>query len=109
MMIKVHYPNNELELAFLKGILDSEEIFYFVHNDHFGSLKLGPSIALFNEKTILVHEDHFERAKELIANYLSLHHETSMKFSFYDKLRMIIEVLLFSWFIPGKRRKQQSD
>jgi hypothetical protein len=29
--------------------------------------------------------------------------------SFRDRLRMIAEMLLFAWFVPGRRRSKQRD
>jgi Putative prokaryotic signal transducing protein len=51
-MKKLYSPNNDSELVLIKSILDGEGIQYFVHNDHFGTLKVGPRIELFNAKTI---------------------------------------------------------
>ena len=59
-MKKLYSPNNDSELALIKSILDGEGIQYFVHNDHFGTLKVGPRIELLNAKTIMVAEKHYE-------------------------------------------------
>ncbi len=92
----------------IKSILDSEEITYFVRNDNFGSLEIGPNIGLFNAKMIKVQDDHYEKAKELLADYLEKTHEQAeeplKKYSMFDKIRMVIEFLLFNWVIPGKIR-----
>ena len=110
-MRKLYSPNNECELAILRSLLDGEGFNYFVHNDHFGTMKTGPKIPLFNEKTIMVSEDHFDQAKEIISDYLaSVRLDTSKsEFTLTDKIRMIIEALLFSWFIPGRKRQRKSD
>jgi hypothetical protein len=47
----------------LKSILEGEGIYYFVRNDNFGSLEVGPRIGLFNTKMIQVQDDHYERAR----------------------------------------------
>ena len=65
-MVEVFIPRDEGELAIAKSILDSEEIKYFVKNDHFGSLYAGASISFFNEKIIYVAEEQAEEAKELL-------------------------------------------
>ena len=103
-MRKLYSPKNESELAVLKSILDGEDIHYFVHNDHFGTLRTGPPIYLFNAKTIMVAETHFELAKEILSDYLknTQTDEYRSEHSLRDKLRMIVEALLFGWFIPGK-------
>lgn len=108
-MIKLYSPDNESELAIIRTVLDSDGIPYFIHNDHFGSLRIGPPIDLFNKKTIMVDEEHEERARELLAHFLLDHKEpvvSDRSYSFLDKIRMVMEFLLFGWFIPGRRCKE---
>jgi hypothetical protein len=109
-MIKIFTPENDVQLAMLKGIFESEEIHFFVHNDNFGSMRPGIRIALFNKKTIMVHEQDLDRAQEILRNFLGNIEETepvpepgSSNYSFLDKCRMVIEALLFCWIMPGKR------
>ncbi len=109
-MIKLFTPENDVQTAMLKGIFESEGIHFFIHNDNFGSMRPGIRIALFNKKTIMVHEQDFERAQELLRNFLSNLEETepeqetgSSDYSFLDKCRLVIEALLFGWIMPGKR------
>jgi len=106
-MKKLYSPNNDSELALIKSILDGEGIPYFVHNDHFGTLKVGPRIELLNAKTIMVAEKHYEVSKEIIDDFLKNIQEasenTKSKYSIRDKIRMVIEAILFTWFIPGNR------
>jgi len=99
-----------MELIFIKSILESEKIPFFVHNDHYGSLKIGPRIGLLNAKTIFVAESSAGRAKELISEYLKNTHDKTTElngakstYSVADKIRVVIESLIFFWFIPGKR------
>ena len=110
-MKKLYKPENEVDLALIKSIFDSEEIEYFVHNDHFGSLEIGPKINLYNAKMIMVPEDQYETAKELLENYLRNINEESgnsnLHYSIKDKIRVVIETILFAWFVPGKRRKMK--
>lgn len=112
-MIKIHSPNDELELSMIRGVFDSENIHYFVHNDYFGSMRVGPQIDLFNKKTILVDSEDVDRAKEIISNLLECQlpeEEEQEQYSVGQKLRMILETVFFGWFIPGrKRHKKPSD
>jgi len=87
---------------------------YFVHNDHFGTLQVGPQIDLFNAKTIMVSEDQYEKAKEIVEYFLTNTRDISVplpsSYCLIDKIRMVFETLIFSWFIPGnkwKRRKME--
>jgi len=111
-MIKLYSPKNEVELSFIKSIFDGESISYFVHNDHFGSLQIGPQIELFNAKTIMVDENHFDRAKDLLDDFLKNITPTpdtvTPGYSVFDKIRMIIEVVLFSWIMPGRKRVRKN-
>ena len=106
--VHLYSPQNEIELTLLKSIFDSESIPYFIRNDRFGSLEVGPWIGLYNAKMIEVRDDQIERAKELLTDYLEKTREhiegPSKKYSVLDKVRMVIEFLLFSWIMPGKIR-----
>ena len=97
-MLELYSPKNEVELALLKSILDAEEINYFVRNDNFGSLEIGPKIELFNKKMIIVQDDQYEKAKELLADYLSTTEneveQPEKKYSMSDFIRMGIEFLI---------------
>lgn len=111
-MIELYSPRNEVELALIRSILDPERINYFVRNDNFGSMEVGPRIELFNKKMILIQDEQYERAKELLADYLSRTEDkteiSEVRYSLLDKIRMAIEVLLFGWLMPG-RKKQKGD
>jgi len=114
-MIKLFSPRHSEELSLIKSILDSEGITYFVHNDYFGSLIIGPNIDLYNRKMILVQKDQYDRAKELLIDYLEETEEKDIpvnkSYSLFDKIRMFVEIVLFGWIMPGKRknRKQLND
>lgn len=109
-MIKLFSPENEVQLALAKSLLEAEGIPFFVHNDHFGSLYVGIQIEFLNRKTIMVDEAYEARAREVMADFLDNAcpepvPETG-KYSVSDKLRMIAEGLLFGWVVPGKRRRR---
>lgn len=108
-MIELYSPRNEIELALLKGILDSAGITYFVRNDRFGSMEIGPVIPLLNAKCILVHAEDFGRAKSLLKELLHRSAVNGRKptYSTRDKLRMIVEALLFGWVVPGRSRRKK--
>lgn len=112
-MIELYSPSNETELALLKGILDGEGIRYFVRNDHFGSMEVGPRMKLFNEKTILVDAEDYNRAKELVSDFTSTVEEgvpeDQPAYSLWDKVRIALEVIFFGWIMPGRRRRQKME
>ncbi len=111
--VHLYSPQNESELTLLKSILDSEDITYFVKNDNFGSLEVGPRIGLFNAKIIDVQDDQYERANELLSDYFEKTkqqpEESAKEYSWFDKIRMVIEVLLLGWLMPGRRKSKKVD
>lgn len=110
-MIKIHSPTDELELAMIRGVFDTEGVDYFIHNDHFGSMRVGPRIDLLNKKTIMVSPDDAERAKTIISDLLNRKLPEGIieeKYTASQKLRMILEALFFGWFIPERRRRKVS-
>jgi len=106
-MIKLYSPENESELALIKSLFEIEHINYYVLNDHFGTLKVGPKIDLYNAKTIYVSEEDLNFAKDILLDFLESTKNGNKPFkpqySIPDKIRMVIEMLVFGWFIPGNR------
>jgi hypothetical protein len=102
-------PESEGELAVLRSLLDDAAIGFYVYNDNFGSLLAGPRIALYNRKKILVHQVDLAEARGLVGALVRSPAEASTPptpYSPLDKLRMVLEFLLFGWFMPGKRRRR---
>jgi len=111
-MKKLYSPYNETELTIIRSLLEGEGFHYFVLNDRLGTIKTGPKIKLINEKTIMIAENNFDQAAELISDYLDVVKLETNKseFSIYDKLRMIAEYFLFGgWFVPGKIWQNEPD
>ena len=111
-MIKLYSPENEIQLAVLRSIFDAEDIPIFVHNDHFGSMRPGVQIELFNRKTIMVPERYFEKSCEILRSYLEnlepeTHEISSNSYSASDKLRMVFEALVFGWIMPGNKWRRK--
>lgn len=106
-MIKLYSPDNESEFVVIKSLFDAEGIEYFVLNDHFGTLKIGPKIDLFNAKIVYVSEKDCDSAKAILLDFLANirngNESFRSRYSIPDKIRMVIESLVFSWFIPGSR------
>ena len=104
--VNLYSPRNEVELALLKSILDSEHISYFVRNDNFGSLEVGPRIGLYNGKMIQVESDKYERAGELLSDYLGTIEakttKSERKYSAPDIFRMLIEFIFSDGSCPEK-------
>ncbi|MFP3939087.1 MAG: hypothetical protein ACLF0P_02160 [Thermoanaerobaculia bacterium] len=108
-MVELHSPAGEAELLLLRSVLDGAGLHYFVKGDLFGSLAVGPQIDHYNRKTIYVHPEDHEEARALVAEFLSKTSEprraAARDLRLGDVLRMVLEVLVFGWFMPGRRRR----
>ena len=69
-MKKLYVPIDESELAVIRSILDSADIPYYIRNEHFGSLYIGPAMGSFNSKPIFVHEENYEEAKLVLSDMI---------------------------------------
>jgi hypothetical protein len=99
-------PQNAGEEAVLRSLLRSEGVEFFVFNDFFGSMKVGPVIPLYNQKFILVARQDLDRSRELLAARVEEDGPVrEPRLSTGDKLRMLLEVLIFHWIIPGSGRR----
>jgi len=54
-------------------------------------------------KSIVVPDECVARALELVAEFNDAKGPESARASFFDRVRMVVEALLFSWFVPGHR------
>lgn len=69
-MKKLYVPNSESELAVIRSLLDSADIPYYIRNEYFGSLYIGPIIGGLNNKPIFVHENYYKEAKDILARLI---------------------------------------
>jgi hypothetical protein len=65
-MKRLYTPSDESELVFLKSMFEASGMPYYVQNENFGSLYTGSYMNALNAKTIMVPEDIYEDAKDLI-------------------------------------------
>ncbi|MEE8138015.1 MAG: DUF2007 domain-containing protein [Thermoanaerobaculia bacterium] len=108
-MVQLYSPESESQLLVLRSVFEDARIPYFVHNDAFGSLLAGPRIAHLNRKMILVHRADLDEARALLGEFLEKttsgrDAERASRYSLRDKLRMVLEFLIFGWFLPGRRQ-----
>jgi len=115
-MIKLYSPENEVQLSILKSLLEAQNIPIFVHNDSFGSIYPGLQVELFNARTIMVDERHYEKAQAVLREFLANLDQAAPEqtarptYSFFDKVRMVFEALIFGWLMPGRKwRKSPKD
>ena len=113
-MIKIYTPKDEVQIAILKSIFEAEGVPIYVHNDTYGSMRPGIQIPLLNQRAIMVSETHLEKAKEIIQGYLqnidkaeAAAENSKTQYTFWDKVRMVFEGLLFGWVMPGRHRPKK--
>ena len=102
-LVAVAEPQTESELAVMLCVLEAEGIPAFVHNGGFGSLHPGPQIALYNARRVMV---PIACQADAAAALLVLEPPMRDRITWRDKLRIVVEVILFGWFIPGPRRRR---
>ncbi len=102
-MKRLYTPSDESELVFLKSMFEASAMPYYVQNENFGSLYTGSYMSSLNAKTIMVPEDIFDDAKDLIRS-------VNEKAVFEDERREtgeggggVLEALL-GWLMPARRR-----
>ena len=97
----------------------AEGIPYFVHNRNFGSLYPGVQIGLpnvkvglYNVSTFMVREEDEVRAREVLAELLARKQEipspSRSRPSFWQIVRMVLEVIVCGWFIPSAPTRRKS-
>lgn len=106
-MIEIYRPESEGQLLLLRSILDDAGLRFFVKNEAFGSLMVGPQIEHYNRKGLFVHPDDAEEAHQLVKEFFERtgHPKDHPSPGNADILRMVVEFFLFDWFIPGRRRR----
>lgn len=65
-MKRLYTPSDESELVFLRSMFEASGMPYYVQNEHFGSMYTGAFMSSLNAKTIMVPEEIFDDAKDLI-------------------------------------------
>ncbi len=109
-MKRLYTPSDESELVFLRSMLEASGMPYYVQNEHFGSMYSGSFMSSLNAKTIMVPDDIFDDAKDLI---LSVKGDAV----FEDERRRggdggkgpfeaLLEYLPLGWLFPGSGRKK---
>ena len=67
--LKVYSTSNQGEIVFIKSILDSQKIPYYIQGEHFGTL-YGPLLGKFSMMDVMVREDYTQEAKELLKDFI---------------------------------------
>jgi hypothetical protein len=109
--VSVFKPDSEPELVTVVAMLEAHDIPCFVHNGALGSLYPGPQIDWFNTRSIMVPEEKVRNALELIREFQSQPADPAEEPEEppppRSALRVLLEVLVFGWFIPSRSRARR--
>ena len=108
-MITIAHPTDDMELLFIRMALEAEGIPYLVVGDGFGSLYPGVQLPIFNERPVRVNASDVERAIEVIGEVRKDFDPVSSNLAGRSKLRIVLEAILFGWFVPGGKRRSSSN
>ena len=100
---------NDIEVMYVRAMLQSAEIPFYIVGEHFGSLYPGMQIASYNERRFLVPEEYFEEAADLIQDLRAEDpkaKETLVQedLTLGSKIRIVIETFLFGWSSLGGKK-----
>jgi hypothetical protein len=102
-LVRVLSPQSESEIAVVTSLLEAHDIPVFVHGRHLGSLLPGIQIGSYNTQSIMVPEECVNDALELLADFKSNEPAVPAPLRGRDRLRVVLESLLFGWLVPGRR------
>lgn len=109
-LVVVARPQTESELSVMLCMLHARDIPAFVQGRGFGSLYPGPQIDGYNARRIMVPAPLAETAREMLS---VLDTAVRPKTPHRPKrtlgiMRIVLEFLMFGWFVPGYRRRDAS-
>jgi len=104
-LVRVFSPQSESEVLVAAALLEAHQIPAFVHNRGIGGILPGVQVNAFNTQSILVPEENVPDAVELLAGLKEQPRAAVAPLRFRDKLRVVLEGLLFGWFVPGSRSR----
>jgi hypothetical protein len=109
-LVRVFSPQSESEVLVATALLEAHEIPAFVHGRGIGSVWPGLQINGYNTQSIMVPEECVAEAAELLAQLQPTATgpgRTVMPLR--DKIRVVLEGVLFGWFVPGSRGRRVDE
>jgi len=97
-----------MELLFIRMALEADGIPFLVVGDGFGSLYPGVQLPIFNERPVRVDASDRDRAMEVIGEVRKDFDPVSSELAGSSKFRIVVETLIFGWFVPGGKRQGAS-
>jgi hypothetical protein len=109
-LVRVFSPQSESEVLVATALLDARNIPTFVHNRGIASMLPGIQINAYNTQSIMVPEEHAADAIELLAELKNpVSAAPAAALPLRDRIRIVLEGLLFGWFVPGSRVRRRSS
>ncbi len=112
-MKKLYIPSDESELVFIKSVLEADEVPFYVENDNFGSLYSGAYVNYFNAKTIVVPDEYYDEAKEIIKSVIEDAEFPDIKDKqppgISDIFRILVSFLTLGLYTPAKSEDENVD
>lgn len=110
-LVRVLSPDTEPELVTAVALLEAHDIPCFVHGAGLGSLWPGAQVPGYNTRTIMVPEENVADALELLRDFQTPPTTQPVKprYSTMSRLRALLEVILFGWFVPAGRAERTKE
>ena len=104
-LVRVFSPHSESELLVATALLEAHEVPTFVHNRGIASMLPGVQINAYNTQSIMVLEENVADAVELLTELERQQPVVvASRLPLRDRVRIVLEGLLFGWFVPGSRK-----
>jgi hypothetical protein len=107
-LVRVASPESESHIALIAARLEAAGIPYFVHNAGIGGLLPGLQVANYNTRSVMVPASAAAEAARLIGELELEVVSPATSLTAWDKLRVVAELFLLGWFVPGPRKKPAS-
>ena len=108
-MVVLCHALDDLEVMYIRAMLQSAEIPFEIIGENFGSLYPGIQIASYNERRFLVSEEHYEDALEIVQSLRAQDADESSiessELTLGSKIRIVLETLAFGWSSLGGAKK----
>ena len=110
-MKKLYIPSDESELVFIKSVLEADDVPFYVQNENFGSLYGGAYMNYFNAKTIMVPEEFYDDARQIIKDVIPdaefINTKESEPLGISDLFKYLISILTLGLYFPGGKNNNK--
>ena len=106
-MITLCHAADDMEVLFIRALLEHEQIPYFIIGEHFRSLYPGVQIPSYNERRFVVPQGYLNEARTLLGTHRQVYEPIDHQLSKRSKFRMVLEYLMFGWCLPGGTKRDK--